>query len=114
MRHSHGRRLLELLWDGYVREVPYARTYADLQGRSFQNDHIALRALSRSGGGVELFSAVFERLGWKPAGTLSFPETHLSAVYLTHPEKLPRVFLSELQLEKLSPAAQQLLDRVPP
>jgi hypothetical protein len=106
-------RLLELLWDRYSAEVPYARTFAALSGGHFRNDHIALRSLARPGGGIALFAHVFERFGWKPAGKYSFPETHLSAIHMSHPEGLPRVFISELHAEKLSAEAQRLLAALP-
>ncbi|OJH35487.1 DUF1338 domain-containing protein [Cystobacter ferrugineus] len=106
-------RLLDLLWERYSAEVPYARTFAALSGGRFRNDHIALRSLARPGGGISLFAHVFERLGWKPAGTYSFPETHLTAIHMSHPEGLPRVFISELHAEKLSAEAQRLLAALP-
>jgi hypothetical protein len=107
------RRLLDLLWTRYAAEVPYARTFAQLVGGPFRNDHIALRSLARPGGGIALFARVFERLGWKAAGEYAFPDTHLSALYLSHPEGLPRVFLSELHAERLSPEAQRVLSALP-
>ena len=106
-------RLLDLLWERYAAEVPYARTFVQLSGGSFRNDHVALRSLARPGGGIALFARVFERLGWKPAGQYTFPDTHLSAIYLSHPEGLPRVFISELHAERLSPGAQRLLSSLP-
>ncbi len=106
-------RLLDLLWERYAAEVPYARTFVQLSGGSFRNDHVALRSLARPGGGIALFARVFERLGWKPAGQYTFPDTHLSAIYLSHPEGLPRVFISELLPERLSPEAQRLLATLP-
>ncbi|WP_434383063.1 DUF1338 domain-containing protein [Melittangium boletus] len=106
-------RLLDLLWERYAAEVPYARTFATLSNGRFRNDHIALRSLARPGGGIALFADVFARFGWTPAGRYTFPDTHLSAIYLAHPEGLPRVFISELHAERLSPEAQRLLAALP-
>lgn len=106
-------RLLDLLWERYAAEVPYARTFAQLSGGAFRNDHIALRSLARPGGGIALFARVFERFGWKPAGQYTFPDTHLSAIYMSHPEGLPRVFISELHADKLSPGAWRILSALP-
>ena len=106
-------RLLELLWERYVAEVPAARTFARLAGSHFRNDHIALRSLARPGGGIALFARVFERLGWRTAGHYGFPETHLTAIHMSHPEGLPRVFISELLADRLSPEAQRLLSALP-
>jgi hypothetical protein len=106
--------LLDVLWERYAAEVPYARTFVSLSGGSFRNDHVAFRSLARPGGGIALFAAPFERLGWRKAGEYTFPDAHLDAIYLSHPAGLPRVFLSELRAHALSPAAQALLaERLP-
>jgi hypothetical protein len=106
-------RLLGLLWDRYAAEVPYARTFVQLSGGSFRNDHVALRTLARPGGGIATFERVFERLGWKRAGSYSFPDTHLEAIYMAHPNGLPRIFISELRSDRLSARAQELLSALP-
>jgi hypothetical protein len=106
-------RLLGLLWERYAAEVPYARTFVQLSGGSFRNDHVALRTLARPGGGIATFERVFERLGWHRAGGYSFPDTHLEAIYMAHPNGLPRVFISELRAHRLSAHAQQLLSTLP-
>src|SRR2546430_17600108 len=90
------KKLLDFLWDRYASEVPYARTFVTLAGGRFENDHIALRSLARRGGGIDLFAALFERLGWRRMGSYEFPEAALQAIHLSHPDGLPRVFLSEL------------------
>lgn len=110
---SDASRLLELLWNRYAAEVPFARTFVELSGGSFRNDHVAFRSLARPGGGISRLEAIFARLGWKRAGEYTFPETHLSAIYMAHPEGLPRVFLSELKAEELSPRARELLATLP-
>jgi hypothetical protein len=106
-------RLLELLWHRYAAHVPYARTFVQLAGGQFRNDHVALRSLQRPGSGIELFAPVFERLGWKRAGAYDFPDARLDAIHLSHPAGLPRVFISELRGSELSPRAQQILSALP-
>ncbi|MBZ4419696.1 DUF1338 domain-containing protein [Myxococcus sp. RHSTA-1-4] len=113
MTTAHATRLLALLWERYAAEVPYARTFVQLSGGSFRNDHVALRSLARPGSGIAMFSRPFERLGWKPAGAYTFPDAHLSAIYMSHPAGLPRVFISELKQEELSPRARELLAALP-
>lgn len=110
---SDATRLLDLLWDRYSAEVPYARTFVQLSGGSFRNDHVALRTLARPGGGIATFERVFERLGWRRAGEYTFPDTHLAAIYMSHPARLPRVFISELKAEELSSRARELLATLP-
>lgn len=109
-----GARLLDLLWDRYAAQVPWARTFVRLAGGAFRNDHVAFRSLARPGDGIGLFAPIFERLGWKRAGRYDFPDAHLSAIHLSHPDGLPRVFLSELRPGELSAAAQGLLAGIPP
>lgn len=68
MTTDSAHRLLDLLWERYAAEVPYARTFVQLSGGRFRNDHVALRSLARPGGGIALFSQSFIRLGWKEIG----------------------------------------------
>ena len=109
-----GAALLDLLWQRYAESVPHARTFVQLAGGQFKNDHVALRSLQRPGGGIEVFAPVFERLGWKRAGSYDFPDARLDAIHLSHPDGLPRVFVSELRMSELSPRAQQILSALPP
>jgi hypothetical protein len=110
---SPATRLLDLLWERYAAEVPYARTFVELSGGRFRNDHVAFRSLARPGGGIALFEHAFERLGWRRAGEYTFPDAHLWAIHMSHPEGLPRVFLSELRADELSARARELLATLP-
>ncbi len=102
------RRLLDALWERYAAEVPYARTFVRLAGGAFENDHIALRSLARPGSGIAMFAEVFERLGWKRAGSYDFPDVSLRAIHLSQPG-LPRVFVSELVAESLPKRERELV-----
>jgi hypothetical protein len=106
-------RLLELLWTRYESEVPYARQFVELAGGTFHNDHVAFRSLRRPRGGIELLAPVFERLGWRRAGRYEFPDTHLDAIHLAHPDGLPRVFLSQLLVDRLPEHARRILEDLP-
>jgi hypothetical protein len=114
MAGGPGQQLLDLLWQRYAAQVPYAGTFVRLASRRFVNDHVAFRTLRRPGSGVELVAPVFERLGWRRAGSYDFPDAHLDAIHLSHPDGLPRVFVSQLRVEALSPRAQAILDTLPP
>jgi len=106
--------LLDRLWAGYVADVGHARRFVDLCGGPFENDHIALRTLARtgSGSGIAVFRPVFEALGWQVAEHYTFPDVHLQAVYLSQPG-LPRVFISELDVTALPEDAAAALLRMP-
>src|SRR5262245_37950909 len=97
-------QLIERLWQGYLTEVPYARTFVELAGGRFTNDHIAFRSLGRPGGGIEVFAPIFEGLGWQRAGSYEFPDANIQAIHLSSTVGLPRIFLSELRVERLSTA----------
>lgn len=100
--------LLDQLWDRYAAHVPYARTFVQLAGGQFKNDHVAFRSLD-----LRPIARVFEDLGWKRAGQYDFPETHLNAIHLSKPGE-PRIFVSELRVRDLSPRAQGILAQLPP
>src|SRR4051794_6615250 len=105
---SDAARLLDLLWRRYAAHVPYAETFTRLSGADFRNDHVAFRSLKRAGSGIGLFAPAFERLGWRRAGEYDFPDARLDAIHLSHPDGLPRVFLSQLRSDELSAPARQI------
>lgn len=107
-------RLLELLWARFAAEVPPVRSYMELAGGAFRNDHLGFRTIRRSGSGQALFLRAFERLGWKVAEErYDFPDVHLAARYLHHPDR-PRIFVSEIVPEGFDPPVRDLLRSVPP
>lgn len=99
--------LLDALWGRYAAHVPYAREFVRLAGGAFRNDHVAFRSLQ-----MAPFVAAFESLGWTRADAYSMDDVHLGALYLRK-EGEPRVFVSELRANELSPRAQELLGRLP-
>jgi 2-oxoadipate dioxygenase/decarboxylase-like protein len=103
--------LLDQLWERYAAHVPYARTFVELSGGNFRNDHVAFRSL-KGRGGIEPIVAFFERYGWARRDAYDFPDAHLDAVYLAKAGE-PRVFVSQLRVEELSPRARRILDQLP-
>jgi hypothetical protein len=99
--------LLDELWAGYAAQVPYARTFVELSKGSFRNDHVAFRSLD-----LAPVARLFEGLGWQRKGVYDFPDAHLNAIHLSKPGE-PRVFVSELRVQDLSPRARELLARLP-
>lgn len=109
-------RLLELLWERYAKDVPWARTFVELAGGTFRNDHVAFRSLKyadREASGIALMQPVFERLGWVKQESYDFPDAMLDAIYLSHPQGLPRVFLSQIRVERFPAEAQALVATLP-
>jgi hypothetical protein len=111
--------LLDRLWAAYARDVPFVQRFVALHarmhdGRPFENDHIALRTVARTGrgSGLAVFVPVFERLGWTVRDAYTFADVHLHAVYLAQPG-LPRVFVSELDIDALPADARAAILRAP-
>jgi Domain of unknown function (DUF1338) len=104
--------LLDLLWERYARDVPYARVFVQL-AHGMKLDHVAFRSLAREGGGIDLVAGVFEKRGWVRQDSYDFPDAHLDAIHLSHPGGLPRIFVSQLRVNELSAQAQAILARVP-
>lgn len=106
--------LLSGLWADYVTIAPHAariRSALESRGETVVNDHVALRGLGRVGLGLEALARPFETLGWTARADYRFDDKHLVARYWQHPDpSLPKLFISELCLEELSPSAQHALE----
>jgi hypothetical protein len=107
--------ILDRLWVRYRERVDFVRQYEAViaaHGATFVNDHIAFRTLAgqEPTTGIVSLARPFEALGYVPAGCYRFPDKHLSAIHLQHPNGLfPKLFLSELQVWMLSASAQATL-----
>lgn len=115
--------LLAALWRDYVASTPQAEAIHHLlseRGEIIVNDHVALRTYGSPGIGLDALARPFEAAGWVRADDhYRFDDKHLVARYWKHPDPaLPKVFISELVLAELSPAAQQviagLVSQLPP
>jgi hypothetical protein len=68
-----------------------------------ENDHIAFRTLGVPHLGVQSLEKIFLHYGYKKMDYYFFPEKKLNAWWYAPPvEKLPRIFISELNVEDLS------------
>jgi Domain of unknown function (DUF1338) len=105
--------LLAHLWNDYITSTPQALRIHQLlgsRGEALRNDHVALRSFAAAGLGVAALARPFEAAGWQPREPYRFDDKHLNARYWQHPDpNLPKVFISELVVEELSPAAQGLI-----
>lgn len=115
------RELLRRLWDDYTNLNPQAERIHELlrqRGETIRNDHIAFRTWDDPRVGVETIARPFVEAGYEPKGEYRFPEKKVFARHYEHPdEDLPRVFVSELNVDQFSEAFQtltrRLIDRVP-
>ena len=98
-------------WKNYSRLTPDAPRIHELlaaRGETLINDHVAFRTFNLPGIGRLELGRIFEDWGYVRASeTLDFPEKKLKASYYLHSDlNLPKVFISELELELCSPGLQ--------
>ena len=106
--------LLDALWRDYVALTPQAARIHALfaaRGETIVNDHVALRSYGRPGVDVTALATPFLRRGWVARDDYRFVAKHLRARYYQHPDPtLPKIFISELIVDELSPAAAATID----
>jgi len=102
-----------LLFTDYVGITPQAARIFDLVQRRFgkvSNDHVAFRTFASGALDLERLEQPFLRWGYRRDGFYEFPNKHLRAFsYVPAEDTLPLVFISELVVEALSPAAQHFI-----
>lgn len=113
--------LLTSMWQDYCDLNPAAHRIFDLftqQGEHVLNDHIALRTFKHPRLGISSMAKIFERFGYQEKGEYFFKEKKLYAKHWEHADlALPKIFISELELEKMSPFLQktitELIEQIP-
>ncbi len=114
--------LLEKVWKDYISFNPQAKSIHDLlagQGETILNDHIAYRTFNHPSLGIKSIASIFEKYGYKACGEYVFKEKKLFARHYEHPDATqPKIFISELELEKISPAlrakCEEAIALIPP
>ena len=108
--------LLDKMWKDYVEINPLAQKIYDLftkEGELVLNDHIALRTFNHPRLTIDVMARPFLESGYKFCGDYQFVEKKLYAKHFEHSDsKLPTIFISELKLEELSPALNQIVNRL--
>ena len=98
--------LLDKMWVDYISINPLAKKIKELlvnEGEEIQNDHIALRTFNHPRVGIDVISKPFTQLGYVYKGDYHFTEKKLYAKHYEHPDQdMPKIFISELLLEKFS------------
>lgn len=100
------------MWEQYSLLNPQAKQIHSLLGKDgdeIENDHVAYRSVNLTGFGIDALAAPLLERGYKKAGEYHFEVKKLYAVHLEHEDKsLPKVFISELLLEKMSKKTQEV------
>jgi hypothetical protein len=108
--------LLDKMWSDYVEINPLAQKVYDLltnDGEHILNDHIALRTFNHPRVSIDILAKPFLESGYKYMGDYHFTEKKLYAKHFEHAdEKMPKIFISELLLEKFSPELNKLINRM--
>ena len=107
-----------LRWEASTPAASRAMEYLRAaSGSGVVMDHLAFRTLDVAGGMAPVIEAL-EGLGYERSGeALSFPKKHVAATWLRPPPKddggyFPRVFVSELECNKLPAEAADALRRI--
>uniref|UniRef100_A0A0D6QWC2 2-oxoadipate dioxygenase/decarboxylase n=1 Tax=Araucaria cunninghamii TaxID=56994 RepID=A0A0D6QWC2_ARACU len=111
----------------YLTKNPTASSIVDLvrryDGGQLCYDHFAFRTFNVDGCGISAMAQFFLDFGYVARDELRFPKKHLRALWFSPPEHLldckgegvsgplPRIFISELLVDKLSPEAQAIIKK---
>lgn len=108
--------LLNKMWVDYCELNPAAKGIHDIftaQGENVVNDHIALRTFNHPRLGIESLAKHFKKYGYVEKGEYIFAEKKLFAKHYDHPnEEMPKIFISELELEKVSPFIRETVNKL--
>ncbi len=105
--------LLGRMWADYIILNPHAQKIVNLlesEGEAVLNDHIALRTFNDPRVSIDIIAKPFLESGYVEAGDYHFEAKKLYAKHFQHEDpKLPKVFISELLLEKFSDEFNQIV-----
>ncbi|GBF92745.1 hypothetical protein Rsub_05114 [Raphidocelis subcapitata] len=120
---------LRIILDRYWAATPSARRVVECLysgpggygAAQVAHDHLAFRTLGVPGLGIDSIGRALEAFGYRRQDNSVFPSKKLQATWYAPPplvpggppayELLPRVFVSQLEVGKLSPAAQSIILR---
>ncbi|GLJ31683.1 hypothetical protein SUGI_0636680 [Cryptomeria japonica] len=121
------RKALESMEKIYLNKNPTASAILDLvhrcDGGQLCYDHFAFRTFNVDGFGISAMAQFFLDFGYVERDELRFPQKNLRALWFSPPEHLldcegegvsgplPRIFISELLVDKLSPEAQAIIKK---
>lgn len=109
-------QILDNMWFDYLKLNPKAHdifTLLTQSGNKLENDHIALRTFDLNPLGIAQMAAPFLALGYREMGEYHFEQKKLYAKHYEHQDpQQPKIFISELQVSKLSTSAQVLIKKL--
>lgn len=124
---SFFRSVLASMEAVYLNKNPNAKAILELvhsaDGDQICYDHFAFRTFGVNGHGIESMSKFFLDFGYEQREELRFPAKKLKAFWFSPPKvstsyrgsgvngPLPRIFISELLVDQLSPEAQDIIKK---
>jgi hypothetical protein len=111
-------QVLAGLMDRYKNRVPDVAAIIDAmikekiisESNEIENDHIAFRTMGVPHLGIQSLEKIFLHYGYEKRDYYHFPEKKLDAYWYAPPSpKYPRIFISELRVQDLSPAVQEII-----
>lgn len=108
--------IFEKLWTDYTELNPEAfkiyRLLSD-QHENVLNDHVAFRTFNLPKVNIAVLANHFIKMGYSEKNSYVFKEKKLFAKHYEHLDlTLPKVFISELELEKTSPFLKQTIENL--
>ena len=110
-------QLLSKLWEQYIAITPSAEKIHQLlasQGEEIENDHIAIRTYDDKRVDISVLEKPFLKAGYEPKGEYVFEAKKLFAKHYEHTtdKNAPRVFISQLELDKCSESLQNAVKEI--
>ncbi len=117
MSNAHQlQKLLDKMWLDYTQLNPAAKKIYDCfvhEGERVLNDHVAYRTFNHKKLGIQSLAQHFEKFGYEAKGEYVFEQKKLFAKHYEHPNKeLPKIFISELELEKVEPFIAEEIEKL--
>ena len=116
------QQLFDPIWVDYLKQNPQVKKIYELflgLEEDVVNDHIAFRTFNDSRINIDVLAKPFIEAGYEFKGEYYFKEKHLYAKHfeLKGFKDAPRIFISELKLEEMSPflreTAIKIIDQIP-
>ena len=110
-------QLLSKLWEQYAEITPSAKkihTLLEEMGETIQNDHVAIRTFNDERVNIDVLEKIFLSVGYEARGEYIFESKKLFAKHYEHTtdKDAPRIFISELELEKCSQSLQNTVKKL--
>ncbi|MCJ8318673.1 MAG: DUF1338 domain-containing protein [Colwellia sp.] len=107
--------LFNNIWKNYLDVTPSAHQVHQLlgSGNDLINDHVAYRTFNIEKVNLNKLAQHLLNLGYKECGEYHFDSKHLYAKHFEHSDSLlPKVFISELLVEKFSAEVQDIIHSI--